>query len=84
MRRTLTILAILAALATAACADPATAQRALEQAGYKNITLTGHTWFGCGKDDNYSTGFVATSVSGAKVTGVVCNGWLKGATIRTF
>lgn len=67
-----------------ACSDEPGAERALLDAGYTNISLTGYEWFGCGKDDGWSTGFTATGPSGRRVEGVVCSGVLKGSTIRLF
>lgn len=66
----------------AACDDPNTAKRTLSQMGYTDIEITGYSLFGCGKDDDFHTGFAATSPNGLRVTGVVCSGWLKGATVR--
>jgi hypothetical protein len=81
-------LAIIAAcLALASCADVSGATRALEDQGYTNITIEGAGWYGCGKDDTYTTKFRAVSIAGRQVKGVVCTtgGWgFKGTTIRTF
>lgn len=82
MKRIIVALALVAALG--ACSDKKTAQRALEQQGYTNITLFGWTMFGCGNDDEFTTEFKATSPAGIAVEGVVCSGWFKGATIRTY
>lgn len=68
----------------AGCSDPKAAKHILEDQGYSNIETTGHAWFGCGKDDTYSTGFNAKGPTGRNVSGVVCSGWLKGGTVRTF
>ena len=78
----LVLLAVVCGL-VAGCSDPHGAQEALEDAGYKNVRITGHSWFGCGKDDTYSTGFEADGATGHRVEGVVCSGLLfKGSTIR--
>lgn len=65
------------------CTNGEGAVRALEGAGYTNIKITGYRVFGCSEDDLSHTGFTATGPSGKPVTGVVCGGLLKGATIRT-
>jgi len=71
------------ALALAACTAPDKAHLALEAAGYTEIELTGWNMFGCGEDDTYSDGFVATGPTGTRVRGVVCTGLLfKGSTVR--
>ena len=81
----LAIAALTAALFTAACTDRDGATRTLETAGYTNIRITGYSWFSCGEDDTYATGFTAIGVNGRPVQGVVCSGFLfKGNTIRTF
>lgn len=59
------------------------AYRALERDGYQKIELQGYAWFGCGSDDTFRTKFVAIKNDQA-VEGVVCGGWAKGLTIRTF
>lgn len=82
MKHRIAILSI-ALLALSACTDGDTATRALHGAGYTDIQLTGYRWTGCSDSDDYATGFSATGPTGVRVTGVVCSGWLKGATIRT-
>lgn len=69
-------------LALAACSDGDTAQRILAQQGYTEIEITGWSPFSCSEDDTFSTGFIATSPAGLRVTGTVCSAWFKGATIR--
>lgn len=83
MKKLLSVGALCTFLLLSACADPNNANEVLVDAGYKDIRITGWSMFGCGKDDTYSTGFVAISPGGRKVEGVVCSGFLfKGATIR--
>jgi hypothetical protein len=76
-------LVALIAAALSACTSADTATRALRGAGYTNIQTTGYRFFGCSEDDAFRTGFTATGPSGQAASGVVCSGWLKGATIRT-
>ena len=78
-----TALALIAILGVTACSDPNAAREVLEDQGFKNIKTTGWSMFGCGRDDTYSTGFIATAPGGKRVEGVVCAGfWFKGATVR--
>jgi hypothetical protein len=77
------IISVLMVVVLAGCSDAPTAKRALEGAGYTDITITGWNMFGCDKHDTFSTGFVAKGPTGVRVSGVVCSGLLKGATIRT-
>lgn len=82
MRR-LVILAIL--LALTGCRDEETARRVLAANGFREIALPEETpWFGCSKDDSFWTPFRAISIGGQPVSGVVCSGWGKGATIRFY
>ncbi len=76
-------IALVIALFVSACTQPNEATMALQDAGYTDIEIGGYDVFGCGRDDNYATNFVATSPSGARVRGVVCAGVFKGSTIRT-
>ena len=78
------ILAIaLIGIMCAGCSDADTARRALDNMGFTEIETFGYSfWAGCSKDDTFVTKFRAKNVNGKMVTGVVCNGWLKGATVR--
>lgn len=70
------------ALLICGCSSPTTAKAALEDAGYKNIQITGFKLFGCDQNDMFSTGFNATGPTNRNLHGVVCSGFLKGSTIR--
>lgn len=77
-------IALLFVLCLAGCTDSGIATRALEGAGYSNISMTGYDWFACGRDDFYHTGFAAKGPTGKEVRGVVCSGLIfKAATIRS-
>ncbi|MCP1376020.1 hypothetical protein [Dyella lutea] len=83
LMRNRSLLLAIALLALTACTDNETAARALHGAGYSDVQLTGYRWIGCGKDDDFSTGFKAKGPTGVPVTGVVCSSWFgKGATVR--
>lgn len=58
------------------------AKRVLEDQGYTDVEITGWRPFMADRNDTFSTGFKAISPSGAKVTGAVTGGFLKGSTIR--
>ena len=75
---------LLACVLGTGCSSPDQASRALTDAGYTNIQITGYEWWGCGKDDTFSTGFRAKGPTGRPAHGVVCSGWWKGSTIRLF
>jgi hypothetical protein len=64
------------------CTAPDRAVQTLTDAGYSNIKIGEYAWFSCSEDDVYRTRFEATGVTGRTVTGAVCNGFFKGATIR--
>ncbi|ELW2864930.1 hypothetical protein QMI71_003251 [Salmonella enterica] len=78
------MLLILAAFATSGCTDADEATKVLVDSGYKDVKITGYSFTGCSKDDDFHTEFVAKGATGAEVRGVVCSGWLKGSTIRLF
>ncbi|MET3232228.1 UNVERIFIED_ORG: hypothetical protein ABIC54_004433 [Burkholderia sp. 1263] len=80
MKRIAMVLAVLTLLA--ACTDETAARKALAGSGFTDINITGYSYFGCDKHDTFSTGFEARGPSGQFVSGVVCSGWMKGATIR--
>lgn len=74
---------ILLAAFTFSCTNPEGAKKALLDAGYTNVKTGGYDPFACGENDFYATKFSATSPNGKrKVTGCVCQGVLKGKTIR--
>lgn len=66
----------------AGCTSETEATRALSGAGYSDIKMTGYRPFLCDEKDTLSTGFEATGPNGNRVSGAVCSGILKGATIR--
>lgn len=75
---------MLALLALTACTDEDGARRALKGAGYTNIEIKGHSYFGCSDDDHSCTAFEAIGPRGDVVTGQVGCGLIgKGCTIRT-
>lgn len=82
MRKLLTAAAILVATTLSGCVSEDEATNALSGAGYTNITTTGYRFAGCGQNDLFHTGFEATGPTGQRVSGVVCSGLFKGATIR--
>lgn len=66
----------------AGCTDPTAATKALDDAAFKEVKITGYRIFGCGEDYTFHTGFEAKNVNNKLVTGVVCSGWLKGSSIK--
>ncbi|UTC28077.1 hypothetical protein GURKE_00450 [Brevundimonas phage vB_BpoS-Gurke] len=75
---------IAAALLLSGCTvNERTARGALEANGMRDIQLSGPAIFGCSEDDSFTRKFEATTLSGSRVRGVVCQGFLKGATVRT-
>lgn len=74
--------ALLVSLAMVGCTAPDRSRAALEGAGYKDIEFTGYGWFACSEDDTYKTNFKAVGPTGKAVSGTVCAGLFKGATIR--
>ena len=54
-------------------------------ADFTNVSATGYGWFACGfgeSADLWRTDFRATNSNGEEVTGTVCDGLFKSATIR--
>lgn len=85
MSRIIKIAAACAVLALAGCSDEVMARRVLEDQGYSDIRTTGFSWWGCGDDDAFKTGFTAKGPTGRPVSGVICSGWwAKGATVRLW
>lgn len=73
---------LLLALFFISCTSQPTAAHILEAHGFHQYELKGKDMFGCGKGDwFFGQRFVATR-DGQTFTGVVCSGWLKGATLR--
>lgn len=65
-----------------ACTNQKGAVKVLEDQGYTNIKFTGYRYWICGEDYTFTTGFEANSVIGKPVTGAVCEGFMKGASIK--
>lgn len=76
------LIALLVGLVFVGCTSPKDTTNALTNAGFKDIEITGYNHFSCGSDDTFRTGFKAIGPTGNTVTGTVCSGWFKGATIR--
>lgn len=76
-------LVAIAVIGLTACTRPESATRVLEQNGFRNIEITGYTFFSCSEDDAIHTGFTAVSMAGMHVSGTVCEGIVfKNSTIR--
>lgn len=83
MRKAIAVVLItFGTFALSGCTADNEAQRVLSGQGYSDIKLTGYRVLTCSDDDTFHTGFTARSISGAKVSGTVCSGIIKGATIR--
>lgn len=77
------IIMAFAFIALSGCTDAPEAQRTLKGMGFTDIETTGYRFIGCSHDgDAWKTGFVATGPTGSRVSGVVCSGAFKGATVR--
>jgi hypothetical protein len=65
------------------CTNISGTEKALHDLGYYPIEVGGYGWFDCGKDDFFATRFKAYSQDSSRVvSGCVCEGVLKGKTIR--
>lgn len=77
------ILLMCGVMAITGCTDPDAATRILKANGMTNVEMTGWQFAACGNGDWYATGFRAKTITGATVTGTVCEGlWFKAQTIR--
>lgn len=81
MKKLICIMAILVC-SVVGCTNGDQAIRVLSDNGYSDIQITGYSPFACSDSDTFSTGFTAKSSNGKYVSGTVCSGFLKGATIR--
>ena len=78
-----TILTLLIAIVfMSGCTSPQDADRALSAQGFSDITYTGYDFMACSEDDIYHTGFRAKNPQGRYVSGTVCSGIFKNATVR--
>lgn len=73
---------LFAVMLLSGCTAPQDARDALEAQGFTEVSTGGYAFFGCGNDDAFHTEFTAKNAAGKRVSGVVCSGWFKGATIR--
>lgn len=78
MKKCLPILALF----LAGCTDSSSANKALDDMGFKEVEITGWRWFGCGEDYMFHTGYRAKNPNSKVVTGTVCSGWLKGSSVK--
>jgi hypothetical protein len=70
------------ALIITSCTDESSTIRTLQASGFTDIKTTGHNFWACSDDDEYSTGFIATNPLGQRVSGTVCCGLFKNCTVR--
>ncbi|MFW2037767.1 hypothetical protein ACG92Y_04455 [Acinetobacter ursingii] len=80
MIKLLTVIAFI--LCFKGCSSSNDATKALKANGFTDIQTHGRAFFACSEDDTFATKFTAKNTEGKSVTGAVCSGWLKGATIR--
>jgi len=81
MRTTLLITFI--SLLFIGCTNKDGAEKAIKQAGYHPIKVGGYGFFDCSEDDVFRTRFKAYSQDSTMIVeGCVCQGILKGKTIR--
>lgn len=75
---------ILLLLILVACSDQDRTREVLLDQGFTNISVGGHSFFGCSDDDAYCTSFEATGPTGRQVSGAVGCGHFggKGCTVR--
>lgn len=74
---------VLFGLFLAGCTNSSGATRALLDAGYRQVVITGWSALSCSQDDDTCTGFTAIGPSGRQVSGAVgCGYFFKGCTIR--
>lgn len=76
------IIIIALLLTLTACENKENAESVLEKTGYTDVQVDGVDFLGCGEGDIFRTKFTATTEQGKKVTGVICSGIWKKATIR--
>ena len=82
MKRLILLILIAASILVSGCTKPDGTQRVLKQQGFTDIQITGYRPFMCSDRDTFCTGFTAKGPNGDRVSGAVCSGWLKGATVR--
>lgn len=80
MKKTILILVLF----LCACTDVDGATKAIEDMGMTPTKVGGYGYFSCSDKDTFSTKFEAVNANNRPVKVVVCSGWLKGATVRTF
>lgn len=62
----------------------AKAKRVLASNGFTDIKLTGHSFFGCSKDQPFSETFEAKDVRGYPASGVLCETWFGSVSVRVY
>lgn len=76
------MLMVVMLLGLVACTSDNDVKSATYGIGLTDVVSTGYRLWGCGEDDSFHTGFSGKNVQGQTVTGVVCSGMFKGATVR--
>jgi len=76
------IMGIICLALLAGCTDATKARTILEAQGYTQVHITGYRPWACSEEDFFKTGFTALTPTAQRITGTVCSGLLKGATVR--
>lgn len=80
MKKLLTFLILLSLFS---CTNKSGAEKALRDSGFHPISIGGRGWFKCQEGEIFATKFEAFSPDSTRVVkGCVCQGLLKGKTIR--
>ena len=81
MRNKTRITLLITFLLTAACTSERDVEKYAKMEGWESYKVEGYGIFACSEKDVFSTKF--TAVKGGKTfSGVICSGFLKGATLR--
>lgn len=64
------------------CVSEGTARTTLDDEGYTDVAVTGHSFWACGQHELLGAKFEATNARGKRIEGVVCCGVLKACTVR--
>ena len=74
--------AIVATLTGCAPMNADKARRAVEAVGVTDVQINGIAILGCGEKDMFRSKFTGKDSKGNPVSGAVCGGFFKGATVR--
>ena len=82
MKKLIIVLSVFCFVSCTSSSDFEKGKEILTQQGFTDIKEDGYSFFCCGDDYTFKTGWIAKDKSGKTVKGCMCSAFFKGMTIK--